>query len=623
MTLLVHSDARCPLVTAVATGPYYTTAQIEAALPKANPKPKMPSVDRKSPMSLAPVNNPLADAAAAEMAISQPKLWKGDWTTILGFAKKQVYPSQSEADMALASQIAHDLAPRGVLPHQLHALTENVFNRSGLAQRDKWLLRPDYRHGTITKACASAAASSTTVTSGASIDWSVPGDVRNAKFFAEKSKGSLAYIHDRKRWMRWENSRWAMCHNGEEIELAKNACRAILAAAGQELSKDPEKGQKLVREAAQAHLAPRIRSMVDLAKSDPALAVSSSMLDADPFLLGVGNGVVDLRTGMLAPNAPGLYVFRHCDADFTPSAQCPRFLTFFDEVFDGDQATITAVQRLLGYSLVGLGREEIIIFCVGYGANGKSIFGNVTSAIIGEYAKVAPSSLLAARRADDHGPRSDLAMLQGARMVSINELPAGMQLDEQMVKQLAGREPISARHLYGDFFTYQPRFTPWVRTNHKPIVKGEDDGIWRRIVILPFRRKFAENEQDPALEGKLLNERDGILRWMVEGAQKYLKHGIQLSPAMKREQAQYRKDSDMLGEFLEECTTINAGDRVEQSKLFLNWTMWCAQNGVQHGSKKAFTQRVAERGFATTRSNGRRFYDGLRIKSAIQLAQGG
>jgi putative DNA primase/helicase len=203
-------------------------------------------------------------------------------------------------------------------------------------------------------------------------------------------------------------------------------------------------------------------------------------------------------------------------------------------------------------------------------------------------------------------------MLKGARLVSINELPGGMRLDEVMAKQLAGREPIAARHLYGEFFSFLPSFTPWVRTNHKPIVTGEDDGIWRRIVILPFRRKFEKHEQDPYLETKLLAEREGILRWMIEGAQRYYRDGLRLSPAMRREQAVYRKESDLLGEFLDEKTVAVPHERMEQGQLYFDWKHWCENNGVFPGSKKTFTQRLAERGFTSAKSNGKHLYTGLK-----------
>jgi putative DNA primase/helicase len=335
-------------------------------------------------------------------------------------------------------------------------------------------------------------------------------------------------------------------------------------------------------------------------------------LDANPTLLGVGNGVIDLRTGTLMASRPAMLITRYCDANYD-MVPCPRWLQFMAEVFAGDHATIDAVQRLLGYSLTGLNTEEVIVLCIGFGANGKSIFGNIVSRIFGGYSKVAPHSLLAARRGDDHSARGDIAMLGGARLVSINELPGGMHLDEQAVKALAGREPISARPLYGEFFTFDPRFTVWVRTNHRPIIKGDDDGIWRRIVVVPFRQKFEGVQRDPHLEAKLWAERAGILRWMIVGARRYLASGsLGLSPVMLAEQRRYRSDSDLLGEFLTECTVLDPAGRALDKDLFIKWGLWCDGSGHKPGTKSTFTQRLAERGFPMSKSNGQRYYSGLR-----------
>ena len=622
MSIHILPEDLCPVTKVISIGPRYSAADIEAALPKAQPKAAAVKYDS---VPVDPAHLPLVDSAASRLMAAQPKLWAGEWASIKGIGKKPIYPSQSEADMALASHIVRDLVEHGAPTEMLGTLAEAVFDRSALADRDKWQTRADYRSGTIGLACASASAksaASAAVIEGrnsmpVSVDWSKHADVRNAAYFADSSAGEIAYIPQQQRWMQWQSSRWVMCLHGEEVERAKEVCKALYAAAGAKLAEDPEKGQKYVREAVQAHLLPRIKAMLELAKSDPTLVVPASKLDQKPLLLGVRNGVVDLRRARLLPNEPDYFITRHCAADFNPNAQCPTWLRFLDDVFQGDTATIDAVQLLLGYTLTGYSREEIMIFCVGFGANGKSIFGNVVSAIMGEYSRAAPSSLLAARRSDDHGARNDLAMLDGARLVSINELPGGMHLDEQVVKQLAGREPISARFLHKEYFTYEPRFTPWVRTNHKAIVKGDDDGIWRRNVILPFRRTFAPHERDPHLEGRLLKERDGILAWMVEGAQRYLREGLKLSPAMRREQTQYRKDSDMLGEFLDECTEVAADVRIEQKTLFASWQSWCKDNGVQSGSKKTFTQRLSERGFLPKDSNGKRYYQGLRTSGCL------
>jgi putative DNA primase/helicase len=282
-----------------------------------------------------------------------------------------------------------------------------------------------------------------------------------------------------------------------------------------------------------------------------------------------------------------------------------------DQIFINDTETIECVQRLLGCTLLGLATEEILIICYGHGSNGKSVFSNVVHKIMGGYAITAPPSLLTARRQDDTGPRNDLAALAGARYVSINEMQAGDRLDEQVVKMLAGREPISARFLHQEFFEFTPSFTPWLRTNHKPIITGLDDGIWRRLVLLPFNRKFTDDEKDPALEQKLLDEQDAILMWMVEGAKLYLQDGIKLSPRMRSELGTYRSESDLLGEFLADQTTTDPTGKASQSLVYSSYRGWCDDCGVRPLSKKTFTQRLAERGYPEGKSGKNRFYTGL------------
>ena len=376
-----------------------------------------------------------------------------------------------------------------------------------------------------------------------------------------------------------------------------------------------KRGAKLLRETAEAHKEARIAAMLKLARSELGMSATTAELDADPMLLGVANGVVNLRDGKLASNHPDRLITRYCAPDYVPTVQAPRWCQFLNEVFDGDTETIAAVQRLVGLTLTGVTNEELMIFAVGSGANGKSIFSNILATILGGYVIAAPSTMLAARRSDDTAPRSDLAMLAGARLVSINELPGGMRLDETVAKQLAGREPITARFLHREFFTFQPRFTPWVRTNHRPIVKGTDDGVWRRLWIIRFGRTFSAAEQDPDLEEKLWAERKGILNWMVEGARLYLNSGLTMSAAIKREVAQYRAASDVLGEFLTEETEVDASEEMLEKELFNRWCLWCENNGYQPGAKATFTERLVERGYGQRKSGAQRYYTGLKMRS--------
>ena len=240
---------------------------------------------------------------------------------------------------------------------------------------------------------------------------------------------------------------------------------------------------------------------------------------------------------------------------------------------------------------------------------------------MGCYSITAPPSLLAARRSDDAGPRNDLAALSGARYVSINEMQAGDRLDEQVVKILAGREPISARFLHREFFEFTPSFTPWLRTNHKPIITGNEEGIWRRLVLLRFGMQITESCKDPHLEQKLLEEREGILMWMIKGAQLYLNDGIRLSPSMLAERATYRLDSDLLGEFLADYTEPSPKGKATQTFLYKSYKFWCWQSGLRPMSKKSSTQRMAERGHPDGKSGTNRFYWGLVFSDAATSTQ--
>jgi len=502
--------------------------------------------------------------------------------------------------------------PRDVIA----AAVEQVFSMSGLGQRAKWVERDDYRERTITKAMSDLPPPPMAITAAPSETTHVSlldshGDIRNAKAFASAALGQLLYVTTRGRWLRWEAEKWLWCEKDEQVAFAKSVCAQILEAATDAYHTNPEGGKRLVLEALAAHNLPKILAMLKLAVSEPGMAVTVDELDQDPHLLGVRNGVVDLRTSSLFSNESRHLITRYCNARFSEDSICPRWLKFLNEVFEGDQETITSVQLLLGYTLSGKSTEEILIICFGFGSNGKSVFSNIVHTIIADYAVTAPPSLLTARKAGDTGPRNDLAALAGSRYVSINEMQAGDRLDEQIVKILAGREPISARYLHKEFFEFQPTFTPWLRTNHKPIITGDDDGIWRRLVLVPFCRRFGPEERDPNLEGKMLEEREGILRWMVEGARRYFRDGLQLSPRMKKEQCAYRYESDLLGEFLSEKALMTPQGRVEQGHAYMFYADWCRANGVRNLSKKSFTQRLAERGVTEGKSGRTRYYRGL------------
>jgi len=543
------------------------------------------------------------------VALEHPELWRGDWQLASSRRNGLPFESQSQADLALAGHIARECAERGINSSDLFNSVTKVFGESGLAKRAKWTDRPDYRISTV--GAAVQGLTGKTPTQSVPLPLDSFGDIRNAKAFAHKWRGKLVFVTTRRVWLRWNGQHWEACEKEEQVACAKELCTEMLQQSVAAFNGDQDKGKKLIQDAMALHNLPKIMAMLNLAISEPGMAVAEAELDADPMMLGVQNGVVDLKTGSLLVNRPEMLITRFCNAAFIPGAACPEWLKFLDDVFQGDQHTIECVQQLLGYTLTGWTVEEILIICFGFGSNGKSVFNNVVQRILGGYSRTAPSTLLTVRRADDTGPRNDIASLASARYVSVNELQAGDKLDEQVVKLLAGREAISARFLNREFFEFMPTFTAWLRTNHKPIITGQDDGIWRRLVPIPFLRKFENHEKKPHLEAALMLEKEGILQWMLQGTSLYLKDGLKLSPAIKAEHASYRKASDLLGEFLGDKTIVDPNEKIEQAILYQHWNFWCSANGVRFGSKKSFTQRLAERGFSELKSNGVRYYAGL------------
>ena len=614
-----RAEGKTPTVSAEYSGPTYSTEEIRTAFP---PKSASPAARVRA---TSPTKGHIqrgveyADtkgisqaqlATIEKMLEAQERLlWTGDWQAVGQFGH-QTYPSQSEADMALASSIVQICVQEGIPNNTIPQAVESLFSKSGLGARDKWRLRSDYRFRTIQKATSSLH----TYTSNQSqvvLLLDSHGDVRNAKAFAQVTAGEFLYVTTKDCWLTWKSDRWVLCEKEEHTAKAKEVCRQILAAASSVFSTDQERGKRLIQEAVSAHSLSRITAMLKLAVSEPGVAVTSRELDSDPYLLGVENGMVDLRDGNHYFNRPDFKITRYCNASYEVNGNCDRWLTFLDEIFQGDSETIQSVQRLLGCTLLGLSNEEILIICYGHGANGKSVFSNVIHTIMGGYSITAAPSLLVARRPDDTGARNDLAALAGSRYVSINETQSGDRLDEQVVKMLAGREPISARFLHQEFFEFQPTFTPWLRTNHKPIVMGEDDGIWRRLVLLRFGKKFNEADQDPQLEKKLNAERNGILMWMIKGAQLYLQNGLALSPQMLAEFKAYRSESDLLGEFISDKTITGPALKIEQPFLYRHYRSWCFDAGVRTMSKKSFTQRLVERGYTEGKSGKNRFYMGI------------
>jgi len=454
-------------------------------------------------------------------------------------------------------------------------------------------------------------ASTVTESLGSSVDDAAPGDILAGKVFAYLNSGQMLYVHAARRWYRWTGDRWAPCLQGEEIEAAKLSADRALDHAAKRHQANPDQGKRLLSWAGALRNARRLQAMLELARSEPEMSVASLRdFDRDPDVMGVPGGLIDLKSGQFRNATPEDRLTKQAGVCWESEAQCPQWRRFLRDVFQDDKETIDFIQRAVGYSLTGHSTEEKMFLCVGHGANGKSVFSDLLTMLLGDYHHTAPASLLT-RRNSDGGPSDDLAGLCGARLLSINETAEGDRLAEQTIKRVVGREPITARFLYQSSFTFTPTFSTWSRTNHRPIVTGTDEGIWRRLLLIPFDRQFHDDEADPWLEVRLREELPGILKWAVDGAVAWYRRGLQVPGRIRRESQRYRSESDLLGQFLTDFTRPDPSGRVEQPALWLRWQRFCHDEGVTVGSKKSFTRRLAERNIPVRMSNGNRYYGGI------------
>lgn len=441
-----------------------------------------------------------------------------------------------------------------------------------------------------------------------------PGDIANGRMFASAAKGHFIYNTTLRAWMQFRNGVWRLCERGEEVHAAKKvAARALQRATDmlRDRGGDDPAVKRMMASALRLQKEHALHAMLRLATSEPEMSKAATDFEADPCKLNCLNGVVDLNTGFLLAHDPAMLCSRQVQAGYRRDAECPRWEQFLSDVF-GDSATVESLQRFVGYSATGLVSEEKFVFAFGHGANGKSVFANVLRSVFGTYCATAPASMLEVQT-NTGGPRDDIARTAGARLIFANETNEGRAWDSQAIKTLVSTEVVSARYLYGSYFEFQPTAKIIVRGNHKPRVQDTGDGMWRRIDLWPFERQFAEEERNPRLSDELIQERDGILRWIVDGCLMWQRDGLKQSPRIRAASAAYRKECDLVHQWLDERCTLSADARHERTALYSSFRQWTTECGLHPPSSQKFNRAMEERGFRVVASNGQRFLVGLRL----------
>jgi putative DNA primase/helicase len=354
--------------------------------------------------------------------------------------------------------------------------------------------------------------------------------------------------------------------------------------------------------------------MVALVRSQPGIAIRPDKLDADPWLLNVLNGTVELRDGArLRPHHRADRITKLVAVNYQPEARCPTWLGFLERVLDGNRALIDFLQRFVGYSLTGRTDEQVIAIAHGTGANGKSTFLHAAKMILGDYGASVPLDTFLVNKHVDTA-RPDLARLRGARLVAAVESDSGRRFAEALVKTVTGQDTIVARRLYREHFEFVPTFKIVIATNHRPIIRGTDDAIWRRIRLIPFTVVIPPGERDRELPEKLQQECEGILAWAVQGCLDWQRDGLGLPDEVQAATDQYRKDMDSLGGFVADCCTVRPDAQATAAQLYQCYLDWAHQAGEKPMSQKMMGLALAERGFQPSREGRARSWLGISLQ---------
>jgi putative DNA primase/helicase len=435
-------------------------------------------------------------------------------------------------------------------------------------------------------------------------------DMGNAERLVTSYGSELRYSHPMKKWFHWDGMRWKVDSQAIAMQRAMTTVRGIYAeAAGQDTV---DKRQALAEWAVNSESSAKIHSMVQLARAIPEVIVLPDELDRNPWLLNTESGTIDLKTQKLTQHDQGDLITSITGTPFDPEAKCPRWMQFLDEIFKGDDEIIEFVQRSAGYSLTGTTREQVIFLCWGDGANGKSTFLWALERALADYAANTPFDTF------DTGNKSatgnELARLKGKRMVIAIEAENERTLAEARVKAVTGGDRITCRFLYGEFFEYDPEFKIWLAVNHKPIIRGTDHGMWRRIILIPFLASFKGARDDKTLRDILVNELPGILAWMVRGLVKWLEVGLMVPERLIQATAAYRAEMDVVQQFLDERCEAAEGKSVASKDLYAAYSYWSKDYGERVLTHRSFGLEMARRGYAKVKANSQIRWRGLELK---------
>lgn len=447
-------------------------------------------------------------------------------------------------------------------------------------------------------------------------------DQGNADRLIAKHGKRLRYNFARGLWLIYEEEtgRWKWDQNGGIQALARVVLKGIYLDAKAATDAATEKALDAWAKASGS--AGSLEAAIKLARSADGVPVQMSQLDADPYMLNCANGVVNLKTGRLLPHNPGHLITRTTGLDYNAAARSSLFEGVYPQALGSDVELMTYLQRVMGYSLLGLANERAFFFLYGPPGTMKSTLVDAWSSALGEYAMTADFDTWVERPGNAVGQnRGDVVRLAGARLVTSVEMTPGRRLDTQLLKKVTGGDEITAAGKYEREVSFRATFTLVMAANDAPRVRDDDGGMWQRLKRIPLNAAVPVERQDKSVKDRLMSKEHAtaVLAFMVRGCLDYQQHGLGKSQAIELSTAEYRSEMDVFATFLED--TIEFGNFghtfVSRKQIRELWSAWSRDNRTNYTiSDKDIVQRLEVRGAREHKAVGVRGYQGLRLIGA-------
>ena len=579
----------------------------------AEPKPNRQNIT----VNLNSVDDIVRAACSAKNGSLFKALYSGDFSA---------YSSHSEADMAFCNMLAFWC---GCDSEKMDA----IFRQSGL-MRDKWDRKQSgTTYGVITLQKAISGCSQT-YNPKKQNDYSISigngkviqtvdeekmraytfDDMGNAERFVDLFGENVRYCYTEKKWYFYNSMRWSVDNLGVILRMADKCVEAMKAEAKLYLQADEESGGDMAK-AFEKHMKSSRSNKSKKAmlnEIEHHLPILPIQMDRYKMALNTPSGIINLKNGDVKAHNPEYYFTKITSVDCAEAADCPRWLAFLDDIFADDKDLIRYIQKAVGYSLTGSTAEQCAFFLYGTGRNGKSTFIDVIRDVFGDYAANIQPETIMVKSSQSNAINSDIARLKGARLVTSVEPNEGVRLNEGLLKQLTGDDTVTARKLYSEEFEFKPEFKLWMATNHKPIIRGTDTGIWRRIHMIPFNVQIPEDKVDKNLTHKLKAEMTAIFKWCIDGCLMWQREGLQMPAAVLKSVREYRREMDVISAFIEDKCTLEGA--VQASTLYAAYVSWADSNNEYCMSNTKFSTELAKR-FEKIKGRNYNYFTGISIRS--------